>query len=450
MAVAENDIEKQRASVSGKQDREKQRHDRALARAIDALSCIKSGDTIFIGSGCAAPEILVEALTHRAPELSDVEVIHIMTMGKAPYAEPGMEKHFRHNALFTGANVRQAVNQGRADYTPIFLSEIPELIRSGAKKIDVALLQVTPAATHGYCSLGIDCAATLEAARNARYVITEVNPQMPRVYGENFLHKSHISAMIEYEHALYELPGRQMSEVHMHIGQFVADLIPNGACLQLGIGGIPDAVLHNLRDKKNLGMHTEMFSDGAVELAQEGILNCRAKNFQKDKMIASFVLGSKMLYDFVWSNPLVEFRPVDHTNDPFIIARNDNMIAVNSAIEVDITGQVSSDSIGRTIYSGFGGQVDFIRGAARSKGGKPIIALKSTSRNHTISRIVSELTPGAGVVTSRADVHYVVTEYGVAYLHGKTLRERAKALIGIAHPAFREQLTHDAKKYNLC
>jgi acyl-CoA hydrolase len=449
MAVAEIDIEKQRTSVTSRQEREQQRHDRALAKAIDALSCIKSGDTIFIGSGCAAPEILVEALVHRAPELSDVEIIHIMTHGPAPYAQPGMEKHFRHNAFFTGSNVREAVNAGRADYTPIFLSEIPALIRSGQKKIDVVLLQLTPAATHGFCSLGIDCAATLEAARSAKYVIAEVNPQLPRVYGENFLHKSHISAMVDYEHALYELPTRELNEVHMHIGQFVADLIPNGACLQLGIGGIPDAVLNNLRDKKDLGMHTEMFSDGAVELAQEGILNCRAKNLHKDKMIASFVLGSKMLYDFVWSNPLVEFRPVDYTNDPFVIAQNDNMVAVNSAIEVDITGQVSSDSIGRTIYSGFGGQVDFIRGAARSKGGKPIIALKSTSKNASISRIVSNLTPGAGVVTSRADVHYVVTEYGVAYLHGKTLRERAKALIGIAHPAFRDQLTQDAKKYKL-
>jgi 4-hydroxybutyrate CoA-transferase len=447
MAVSTTDDEKADTSVNNKRIQDKSRYERALARAVDALSCIKSGDTIFIGSGCAVPDILVDALTYRAPELADVEIIHIMTMGDAPYAKPGMEKHFRLNSFFTGANVREAVNAGRADYTPIFLNEIPELMRSGQKKIDVCLLQVTPAATHGFCSLGIDCAATLEAARCAKYVIAEVNPQMPRVYGENFLHKSHFAAMVEYEHPLHELPGRESSEVHMHIGQYVAELVPNGACLQLGIGAIPDAVLANLRDKHDLGMHTEMFSDGAVALVHEGIINCKAKNYQKDKMIASFVLGSKMLYDFVWSNPLVEFRPVSHTNDPYVIAQNDNMISINSCIEVDLTGQVCSDSIGRTIYSGFGGQIDFIRGAARSKGGKPIIALKSTSKKNTITRIVSELTPGAGVVTTRADVHYVATEYGVAYLHGKTIRERAHALIGIAHPAFREKLTYDAKRF---
>lgn len=421
----------------------------ALEQAIDALKDVSSGDTVFIQSGCAAPQLLIDALVARAPELYDVEVIHLMTFGTAPYADPGMEHHFRHNALFTGGNVRAAVNSGRADYTPIFLGEVCELIRSGQKKIDHVLMQVTPPDRHGYCSLGIDCAATLDAARCAKSGVALINPQMPRVYGENFMHISRFPYVVHHEHALPELPRTRMSSLHAKIGQYIADLVPDGACLQLGIGGIPDAVLHYLRSKKNLGMHTEMFSDGAVELAQEGVINCRAKNYHKDKMIASFVLGSKVLFDFVENNPLVEFRPVDHTNDPFVISLNDNMISINSAIQVDITGQVCSDSIGHDIYSGFGGQVDFIRGAARSRGGKPIIGLPATAKNDTVSRIVPELTPGAGVVTTRADVHYIATEFGVAYLHGKTLRQRAKAIIGIAHPRFRDELTHAAKKFKL-
>ncbi|MBK6911791.1 MAG: acetyl-CoA hydrolase/transferase family protein [bacterium] len=420
-----------------------------LAEAIDALRCVSSGDRVFVGSGLAVPQLLVDALSARGAELENVQIAHLMTMGPAPYAEPGMEKSFRANALFTGANVRTAVNEGRGDYTPVFLSEIPGLIRSGALKVDTCLLQVTPPGTHGHCSLGIDCACTLEAARNAKNVIGLVNDQMPWVYGENFLHKSMFRALIHYDHPLPELPRNTPSDQEKLIGLFCAELVPNGACLQLGIGAIPDAVLASLGDKRDLGMHTEMFSDGAVELVQKGVINCRAKTLHKDKMVASFVLGSKMLYDFVRSNPLVEFRPVDHTNDPFIIARNDNMISINSALQVDLTGQVCADSIGHTIFSGFGGQVDFVRGAARSKGGKPIIALESTAKSGSISRIVPSLSPGAGVVTSRADVHYIVTEFGVAYLHGKTLRERAQALIRVAHPQFRDELKYAAQQRNL-
>ncbi|MBU0508603.1 4-hydroxybutyrate CoA-transferase [bacterium] len=420
-----------------------------LAAAMDAVKCIRSGDTVFVGSGCAVPTLLLEAMTARAPELYHVQVVHILIFGPAPHLAPGMEMHFRHNALFTGHNARTAVNEGRADYTPIFLGEIPKLIESGQMPIDVVLMQVTPPDRHGFCSLGIDCAATLSAARVAKYVIGLINPRMPRVYGENFLHISRFHRTVEYETDLHELPKEPISDLNAKIGQYVADLIPDGACLQLGIGGIPDAVLASLRGKKNLGMHTEMFSDGAVELVQEGIINCRAKNYHKDKMVASFVLGNQKLYDFVRENPLCEFRPVDHTNDPFVIARNDNMIGVNSALSVDITGQVNSDSIGHSIYSGFGGQVDFIRGAARSKGGKPIIALPSSTKSDTISKIVFELAPGAGIVTTRGDVHYIVTEWGVAYLHGKSIRERALELINIAHPKFRDELRHQAKKVRL-
>ncbi len=420
-----------------------------LDQAIEALRCVSSGQRVFVGSGLAVPQLLVDALAMRANELEGVEVTHLMTFGPAPYADPGMEKSFRTNALFTGANVRPAVNAGRADYTPIFLSEIPALIRSGAFNVDTCLVQVTPPDHHGYCSLGIDCACTLEAARHAKNVIALVNSEMPRVYGENFLHKSVFRAMVQYDHELPELPRKTPSAQEKLIGLFCAELVPHGACLQLGIGAIPDAVLASLHNKRDLGMHTEMFSDGAVELVNAGVITCRAKNLHKDKMIASFVLGSKLLYDFVKSNPLVEFRPVDHTNDPFVIARNDKMISINSALQVDLTGQVCADSIGHSIFSGFGGQVDFVRGASRSNGGKPIIALESTAKSGTLSRITPTLSPGAGVVTSRADVHYVATEYGVAYLHGKTIRERALALIRIAHPQFRDELKYAAQQRQL-
>jgi acetyl-CoA hydrolase len=420
-----------------------------IEKAIPALSCVKSGDTVFVGSGCAAPNLLLEALVRRADELRDVEIIHMMTYSDAPYVRPGLEKHFRHNALFCGANVRTAIGEGRADYTPIFLNEIPELIRSGKKKIDVALIQVTPPDAFDFCSMGIDCAATLEATRSAKYVVAEVNANMPYVHGENFIHETHINAMVEHNHPLPELNSKEPDSVSCRIGEIVAQLIPDEACLQMGIGSIPDAVLYNLMDKNNLGMHTEMFSDGAIDLVKAGVLTCSAKNFHKDKIVASFVLGSRDLYQFIHFNPLIEFRPVDYTNDPFIIAQNDKMVAVNSAIQVDLTGQVCSDSIGSSIYSGVGGQVDFMRGAARSKGGIPIIALKSTAKSDKISRIVSTLNPGAGVVTSRADVHYVTTEFGAIDLHGLCLRERALGLIAISHPKFRDQLRYEARKIGL-
>jgi acetyl-CoA hydrolase len=420
-----------------------------LAKAIDALKLVKSGDTVLIASGHAAPQLLIDALVARAAELYDVEIIHLMHFGQAPYAAQEMSRHFRQNSFFTGANVRKAVSEGRADFTPIFLSEIPRLFLSGAKPIDVVLTTVSPPDRHGYCSLGTDCAVTLPAMRAARHVIAVSTPQMPRVHGENFFHISRIDHLIEYDCPLSELPRVAMTELTAKIGQYAASLIPDGATLQLGIGAIPDAVLHYLIEKNDLGMHTEMFSDGAVGLVKRGVITCKRKNFHKDKMIASFVLGTRELFDFVNSNPMVEFHPLDYVNDPFVIAQNDLMCAVNSAIEVDLTGQVCADSMGHTIFSGIGGQVDFIRGASRSKGGKPIIALPSTAKDDTISRIVFELEPGAGVVTSRGDAHYIVTEWGIAYLHGKTIRERAHALIKIAHPKFRDELEFQAKQVNL-
>ncbi len=427
----------------------KQSYEEVFEQAREALRCIHSGDTVLIGSGCAAPQLLIDALVSLAPDLYDVEIIHLMTFSKAGYTAPELATHFRQNSFFIGSNVRQAVNEGRADFTPVFLHEIPRLFVNGAKPIDTVLLQVSMPDRHGYCSLGVDCAVTLPAVRAARHVVAVANPQMPRVHGENFIHVSRFDRLLFFDSPLPELPRVEMNELTDKIGKNVASLIPDGACLQLGIGGIPDAVLHYLRDKNDLGMHTEMFSDGAVELVKRGNINCRAKNFHPDKMIASFVLGTRELFDFVNSNPMVEFHPLDWVNDPFLIARNDNMCAVNSAIQVDLTGQVCSDSIGHYFFSGVGGQVDFIRGASRAKGGKPIIALPSTAKDDTISRIVFELDPGAGVITSRSDVHYVATEFGVAYLHGKTVRQRAHALIGIAHPKFREELRAQAKKINL-
>jgi acyl-CoA hydrolase len=411
-----------------------------LATAREALQCVQSGMRVYIHPGCAEPEALVEALMARGPHVTDVEIVHILTMGRADYIAPEMEGHFRHNALFIGGNVRDAIAEGRADYTPIFLSEIEALFESGAMPIDVALIQVSPPDDHGFCSFGVGVDLTLTASKYAKCVIAQVNAQMPRTYGDSFIHVSHIHKIVEASGPLCELRKHPSGEVEEAIGRHIADLVPNGACLQLGIGAIPDAVLANLKDHRDLGIHSEMVSDNIVPLIEAGIINGQAKNFRPRKIILGFVLGSRVLFDFVHDNPIFEFHPTSYTNDPFQIARNDKMVAINSAIQIDVTGQICSDSLGQKFYSGFGGQLDFIRGAAHSRGGMPIIATSSTAKNGTISRIVPMLTPGAGVVTSRADVHYVVTEYGVAYLHGKTIRQRAEALINIAHPRYRDEL----------
>ena len=406
----------------------------------EALRSVESGMRVYIQPGCAEPETLVEALLKRAPFVRNVEVVHLLTLGCADYVAPGMTGHFRHNAFFIGANVREAVNDGRADYTPVYLSEIEELFESGAMPLDVALIQVSPPDSHGFCSFGVSVDTTLTASKCAHYVVAQVNDQMPRTYGDSFIHVSQIHALVESSRPLCELPDPKITDLHRAIARNLAGLIEDGAVLQTGIGGIPDAVLPFLMDRKDLGVHTELVSDSVIPLIEAGIINGARKNFNPRKIILSFVLGTKKLFDFVDNNPIFEFHPTAYANDPQRIARNDNMVAINSALQVDLTGQVCADSIGTYFYSGIGGQVDFLRGSSRAKGGKPIIALPSTAQNDTIPRIVPMLSPGAGVVTSRGLIRYVVTEYGVAYLHGKTIRERAKALIEISHPKFRDEL----------
>ena len=411
-----------------------------LKRADDALQCVKSGMRVYIQPGCAEPETLVEALMRRGPDLHDVEIVHMMTMGCAPYVAPEMAGHFRHNAMFIGSNVRAAINDGRADYTPIYLSEIEGLFESGEMPIDVALIEVSPPDSHGFCSFGVGVDTTLTAAKCARYVVAQVNDNMPRTYGDSFIHVSDIDALVESSRPLCALTKAVVSDLQIAIARNVASLIEDGAVLQTGIGGIPDAVLPMLMDRKDLAVHSELVSDGVIPLIEAGVLTGARKNFKPRKIILGFALGSKRLFEFVDNNPIFEFHPTAYTNDPALIARNDKMVAINSALQIDLTGQVCSDSIGNQFYSGIGGQVDFLRGASRSKGGKPIIAISSTAKQGTISRIVPTLDPGAGVVTSRGLVRYIVTEYGIAYLHGKSIRERAKALIEIAHPDFRSEL----------
>ena len=406
----------------------------------EALLYVQSGMRVYIQPGCAEPETLVTALMQRGPQVEDVEIVHMMTMGGAPYVAPEMAGHFRHNAVFIGANVRDAINEGRADYTPIYLSEIEELFESGAMPLDVALIHVSPPDAHGFCSFGVGIDTTLTATRCARFVVAQVNDQMPRTFGDSFVHISDIDVVVESSRPLPEMKRREISETQREIARNVAGLIEDGAVLQTGIGGIPDAVLPMLMDRKDLGIHSELVSDGAIPLIEAGVITGERKNFKPRKIIVGFILGSKEIFDFVDNNPIFEFHPTAYVNDPGLIARNDRMVAINSAIQVDLTGQVCSDSIGNQFYSGIGGQVDFLRGASRSKGGKPIIAISSTAKDGTVSRITPMLSPGAGVVTSRGLVRYVVTEFGVAYLHGKSIRERAQALIEIAHPKFREEL----------
>ncbi len=418
-----------------------ERHYTTRLRGVDeALSCVKSGMRVYIQPGCAEPETLVEALIRRAPEVHDVEIVHMMTMGAAPYVAPEMAGHFRHNAIFIGPNVRDAINDGRADYTPIYLSEFEALFESGEMPLDVALIQVSPPDSHGFCSFGVGIDTTLTAAKCARYVVAQVNSYMPRTYGDSFIHVSDIDAVVETSRPLCELKKPEITDLHVAIARNVAGLIEDGAVVQTGIGGIPDAVLPLLMDRKDLGIHSELVGEGVIPLIDAGVITGARKNYKPRKVIAGFALGTKKLFEFVDNNPIFEFHPTAYTNDPRLIARNDNMVAINSALQVDLTGQVCSDSIGNQFYSGIGGQVDFLRGASHSKNGKPIIAISSTAKGGTISRIVPMLSPGAGVVTSRGLVRYVVTEHGVAYLHGKSIRERARALIEIAHPKFRDEL----------
>ncbi|MBT5060637.1 MAG: GNAT family N-acetyltransferase [Gemmatimonadetes bacterium] len=426
----------------------RERYTDKIRSAEEAVGAARAGHRVFIGSGAAEPQTLVEALSERK-DISDAEIVHILTLGVATYAEPRLGNRFRHNAYFIGANVRDAVSEGRADYTPIFLSEIPALFREERVRIDVALVEVSPPDEHGYCSYGVSTDIVKAATESARVVVAEVNEQMPRALGDCFVHVRDIDVLVPTDRPILEARQGEPDELSQKIARHIANLIEDGSTLQMGIGTIPDAVLHYLSDSKDLGIHTEMFSDGIIPLVEKGVITNSAKTLHRGKIVASFVMGSRKLYDFIDNNPLVEFHPTEYTNDPFIIAQNDKMVAINAAIEVDLTGQVCADSLGTLFYSGIGGQVDFVRGAARSRGGKPIIALPSTAVNGTISRITPSLKPGAGIVTSRGDVHYVVTEYGTAYLHGKTMRERAMALIQIAHPKFRPWLLAEAKTRNL-
>jgi acyl-CoA hydrolase/GNAT superfamily N-acetyltransferase len=419
-----------------------------LKTAREVLKVIDRGDRIFIGSGAASPQLLIEEMTRRAEDFVDIEIFHLMTLGAAPYVEHRFRHRFRHNAFFVGANVRQAVAEGRADYTPIILSEIPALFKRRRFRPDVALIQVTPPNRHGFCSFGISVDIVKPAAENADVVVAEINPRMPWTLGDSFIHVDRINALVEHDAQLPEFHYPEPGQVARKIAENVAGLIEDGSTLQLGIGVIPAALLDCLaclQEKKDLGIHTEMLTEEVVDVVKAGVITNARKTLHPGKAVCSFCLGTQRLYDFVDHNPFFEFRPSDYVNDPFIIAQNDRMVAVNAALEVDLTGQVCSDSLGYLFYSGIGGQVDFVRGAARSKRGKPIIVLPSTTDDGETSRIVSHLSTGAGVVTTRGDVRYVVTEYGVADLYGRNIRERALALINIAHPRFREELLAQAK-----
>ncbi|MDY6966563.1 MAG: GNAT family N-acetyltransferase [Halobacteriota archaeon] len=417
-----------------------------IKTARRAISRISHGDRIFIGSGCAEPQLLVEALVDESTLLEDTEVLHTMTLGVAAYTKPKFTDKFRHNAFFIGPNVRDAVTEGRADYTPVFISEIPGLIKEGLIPIDVALIQVTPPDGHDFCSLGISVDIVKSVVDSADLVIAEVNPQMPRTMGESFVSIDDIDIIVENDTPILEYSDPEPDEVARSIGVNVADLVEDGSTLQIGLGTAPYATLEYLEDKKDIGIHTDMLSDWVIDLIDEGVVTNERKTLHHGKVVASLCMGSKRLYYYIDNNPFFEFYPSQHTNDPFIISRNDKMVAINSAIEIDLTGQVCTGSIGYQFYSGAGGRADFIHGAARSKGGKSIITLPSTAMDGKISRIMPHLREGAGITATRGDVYYVVTEYGTAYLHGKTIRERALALIWIAHPKFREELLSAAKE----
>jgi 4-hydroxybutyrate CoA-transferase len=415
------------------------KHKDKFVSAAEALRAVKSGDRVVVGHATGEPQALVEALVARASELSNVEIVHMVAMGPARYAQPGMEKSFRHNGFFLGGSTRKAVEEGRADFTPCFFSEVPRLFRSGILPVDVALIQVTPPDADGYCSYGVSADYTQPAAESARIVIAQMNRSMPRTGGSKIALDA-ITYVVERDEPVLELKPPQIGDIERRIGENVAGLIPDGATLQLGIGAIPDAVLLFLNDKKDLGIHSEMFSDGVVHLARQGVITNARKTINPGKFVCTFLMGSRVLYDFVDKNPAVELAPVDYVNDPFVIAQHDDMISINSALQVDLMGQVNAEMIGARQFSGVGGQVDFVRGAGRSKGGKSIIAMPSTAAGGKLSRICLEIDRGAGVTTSRTDVHYVVTEFGVADLRGKSLRRRAEALIAIAHPNFRDML----------
>ena len=410
--------------------------------AADAIAAVRSGTNVFIHGACATPAPLITALCERR-DLEKVRLYHLHTAGPAPFADAGRENEFRSVSLFTGAPLRRPIAEGRADFVPIFLSDIPGLFTSQAVPLDAALLQLSPPDAHGFCSLGTSCDAAKAAADTARVVIAEINAQMPRTHGNNVVPLSRVHAYTVTDRPLHEHKGSPESPVEARIGELIANLVEDGSTLQMGIGGIPDAVLARLRHKQDLGIHSEMFSDGVVDLFEAGAITNRLKGVGQGRIITSFINGTRRLFDFVNDNPLVAFYPCDWTNDTAVIRKNPKMVAINSAIQIDLSGQVCADSIGHDVFSGIGGQMDFIRGAALSRGGKPIIALPSRAAGGKVSRIVMQLNPGAGVVTTRGHVHWVVTEYGAVNLHGQSLRERGEALISIAHPDFRAELRRE-------
>lgn len=418
-----------------------------VVSAEEAVKCVESGNRIFLTGNCSVPSIALDALVRRGQELYDVEICHALTIGSADYVALEMEGHLRVNALFIGPNVRRAVQEGRADFTPVLLSEFSLLFKNGYLPLDIAMVHLSPPDEHGFCSFGVEVGLSKTIAESSKIIIAEVNEQMPRTLGDSFIHVNKLDFIIPVNYPLPEVPmGGEGDEIVDKIAAYIAELIPDGATMQMGIGAIPDAVLKFLSDKKDLGVHTELFSDGVIDLVDAGVLTNARKTLHPGKIIAGFILGNKRLYDWCHNNPLIEFHRTEYVNDPFIISQNDRMVAINSAIEVDLTGQVCADSIGPKLYSGVGGQFDFIYGASRSRGGIPIIALPSRAKN--FSRIVGMLKLGAGVVTTRNHVHHIVTEYGVAELYGKTIRQRATNLINIAHPEFRDQLKHQAKELN--
>lgn len=421
--------------------------DSRIVSVEEAVRVIRSGNRVFLTGNCSVPQELLAALVDYAPNLEDVEIVQALSVGPADYVSPSMENHLKVNTMFISHNIRQAVQDGRADFTPVMLSEFTLLFKESHLPLDIALVHLSPPDNYGFCSFGVEVGLTKSPAESAKVIIAEVNQRMPRTLGDSFIHVSKLDYIVPVDYPLTEMPmGGESSQVIERIARNIVKLIPDGATMQMGIGAIPDAVLKYLFEKKDLGVHTELFSDGVIDLVDAGVLTNARKTLHPGKIIAGFILGTKRLYEWVDDNPLIELHPTEYVNDPFVIAQNDRMVAINSAIEIDLTGQVCADSIGPKLYSGVGGQLDFIYGASRSKGGVPIIALPSTAKQ--FSRIVPMLKQGAGVVTTRNHVRYVVTEYGVADLYGKSIRERATGLISIANPEFREDLSRQARALN--
>jgi acyl-CoA hydrolase/RimJ/RimL family protein N-acetyltransferase len=435
-------------------DEMKEKYPEKFASEGKVFEHINRGDRIFIGTGCGEPQYLVRTLVHYVEKhpkaFFDAEVLHVWTMGVAPYANETFKSNFRQNSFFIGnRTVRDAVNKGMADYTPIFLSQVPELFYSKLVPIDIALIQTSPPDAHGYMSLGVSVDITKAATENAALVIAQVNGHMPRVHGDTFIHVEDVGFIVPYDEPLLEYETQVPDEVAQNIGKYVSQLIEDGDTIQVGYGSLPNAILSNLGGKRHLGVHTELLTDGIVELMKTGVIDNSQKDIHRGKTIATFCMGKKETYDYIHDHPGIEFRPIDYTNDPMVIARNRHMAAINSALQIDLTGQATAESIGRRFYSGIGGQADFMRGAVMSPGGKTILTLQSTAEAGKTSRIVPSLDVGAGVTLMRGDVHYVITEWGIAYLHGKNIRERAMDLIAIAHPNFRPWLIEEAKRLGL-